>query len=83
MNTIENAKPLDATIHFEGLAASGDKVHIAAIKEIAVALGRPLAEVTVLYQDLLATLTATARVTTYLPVLVSRKIHAQYRDMAK
>lgn len=82
MITTENAK-LDATLPAEGSVASGDMIHIAAISDIAAALGRPLAEVTVLYRDLLTTLTASARVTTFLPVLVSRKIYARYRDMAK
>lgn len=59
-----------------------ESVHRSAIREIADGFGRPVAEVADLYQETFATLEASATVTTYLPVLVARKIRERYRNVS-
>ena len=63
------------------MTAFGDGVHHAAIRDIAVTLGRPQSEVALLYRELFVVLAARASVTTYLPVLVARKIRERYLNL--
>jgi len=63
------------------MTAFAEGVHLAAICDIAETMGRPLTEVALLYRELFAALAAKATITTYLPVLVTRKIRERYRNL--
>lgn len=63
------------------MIAFGDGVHLAAIRDIAETFGRPQSEVALLYRELFVALAARASITTYLPVLVTRKVHERYRHL--
>ncbi len=59
-----------------------ESIHHAAIRELAESVNRPLAEVEYMYEQLFMTMSAGATITTYLPVLVARKIRERYRGLA-
>lgn len=56
--------------------------HAAAIRDIADTVGRPVAEVALLYREIFVAMEARAAITAYLPILVSRKIRDRYRDLS-
>jgi hypothetical protein len=55
------------------------KWHTGSMLAIAEETGRPLQTVTDLYENLLRDLKARARITDYLPILISKKIKEIYR----
>ena len=63
------------------MATFGDSVHRAAIRDIATEVNLPLAEVELLYRELFVAMAARATITTFLPVLVTRKIRERYRSV--
>jgi hypothetical protein len=64
------------------LAIGNESVHCAVIRDLAETVKRPLAEVATMYEELFARLSASATITTYLPVLVARKIRERYQYIA-
>lgn len=66
--------------HRPDVRLPGERVHTAAISEIANELGRPYAEVSALYRDLYVALEATASITHFLPVFVFRRVREHYRS---
>jgi hypothetical protein len=65
------------------MAMVEESVHRAAIRELAESVNRPLAEVENIYEQLFMTMSASATITNYLPVLVARKIRECYRRAAQ
>jgi len=54
-------------------------IHLAEIQAIAEKAGRPVSEVAEYYEEVLERMAATATVTNFLAVLVSKKVREHYR----
>lgn len=63
--------------------ATSKACHLASIKALCAELESPFDEIAIVYQEQLVRLGASASVTDYLPVFISKKVRAIYRERMK
>jgi len=76
----ESKHPIAASTRSSRYADGNDRnIHFAEIQAIAEKAGRPVSEVAAYYEEVLERMAATATVTNFLAVLVSKKVREHYR----